>query len=234
MRMLRLWRRGQRGSIAVETALTLPIMLLLTIGGLSVLWWLHNKAVLQLAVTEVARERAADAMLTGYYKDIRDTIKGPPQAYGLRNMQFVSFHLPVDPPFVMAAACTTPGGLVPDPPGYHASAEKQAPRQPNGGWLGPVQDVREFLEDHVEIVENGANITEGWADQAVAIGERLVFYRKALEGLGGDDAHQQRQAIDYVVGGVLELGMTYSCSRAGQTAVAAKAVIQGERTYPQR
>lgn len=229
-------RRGERGAIAVEAALTLPIMLLLTVGGLSVLWWLYNKAMMQLAVAEVARERAGDGMLVGYYKDIRDTFYGPPKDYVVPDMRFASFHLPVDPPLVMAAACNAPGGVVPRPGAPNAPAEPQRSARRNEGWLGPVQDVREFLEGQVGKVEKAADVTEPWADQAVKTGEQLVFYRKMLESLRGQEPHQQRQVIDYLTGGVLELGMGYLCSREaeGGAVVVAKAVIQGERTFPQR
>lgn len=230
----RLWER--KGAIAVETALTLPIILLLTLGGLSVLWWLHNKLWMQVLVSEVARERAADAMYSGYYKDIRDSVLGPGEQFELPDVRFLSFHIPTDPPLVMAAACNAPQGVVPQPPRLETSHLKPAPRPKEGDWIQPARDVREFLEEGLGAVESGMTTVDAWADQAVTTTERLIWYRRVAGNLAGKRAHQQRQALYYLLGGVLELGGQQYCARDanGGVVVTAKAVIQGEKTYAQR
>lgn len=227
--------KGERGSIAVEAAVTLPLVVLLTLGGLSVLWWLHNKAMMHLVVYEAARERAGDANWTGFYKDARDTIQGPKETYQLPNFRFASFHLPLDPPMVMAAGCNVPEGRVPMPPAM-SGVRTSSPDRTKGGLLAPVRDAREVLEDLVDDVQGVEDALDGIADEAVTTAERLVWYRRVLDNLRSQRANRQRQAIDYIVGGVLELAVQYPCSSQanGGVILAAKAVIQGERAYPQR
>lgn len=219
--------RGQRGSIAVETAITLPILLLLTIGGLSVVWWLVNKALMQLMVAEIARERAADGVVVGLYNDVTLLLsQQPKQAYGLPQPAVVSLKVPLtDPPFVLAAACTAPGGVVPLPPGFRAPA-------PGPDGSDPAREVREAVQG----VGSGLERISGGLDQVIAWEERLIFYRRVLESLRKGSAYQKRQAYDYLLGGGVELAMPYACKEraGGGTIITAKAVIQGEKTYAQR
>jgi hypothetical protein len=223
-------RRAERGAIAVETALTLPLILLLTLGGLSVLWWLHNKVWMQMVVYEVARERAGDATWTGYFKDVRDTVWGPSQAYGLPELSFLSFHLGTDPPLVLTAACRSLEGAVPLPPTWDASAVRLPSDVRGDGW-DDIRTAREYIEQGLREVEAGLATVDGWADRAISTTERLIWYRRVAGNLAGKRAHQKRQGLVYIVGAVVEWGGQRYC---GDTALTAKAVIQGEKTFAQR
>ncbi|MBP2019183.1 hypothetical protein J2Z79_002600 [Symbiobacterium terraclitae] len=226
----------QRGGIAVEAALTLPLILLLTLGGASVLLWLHHKTWLQVLVAETARERAADATWTGYYKDVRDTLSGPDSGLVLVEARLVSFHLPTDPPFVMAGACAAPAGYVPSLPVRADGGESGPPRPAGGGWLQPVWELRWQLTRWLQRAERVADRLEEYADEGVVLGEQLVWYRRVADNLLRGTPFQRRQAVDYLAGGALEEAMRIPCrgDGPGDAVLAAKAVIQGERAFGQR
>jgi len=229
--------RQERGSTAVETAITLPLVLLLTLGGISVLWWLYNKVWLHVIVSETARERAADATWTGYYKDIRDSVQPPDQDFGLPDVRLLSFHLPADPPFIMAGACAAAAGYVPSLPLAGADIPPAEPPRPDqGGWLQPVRDVRWELEQLLGDVREFEEGLEEWTDAGVEAAERLIWYRRAAENLLDERAFQRRQAVDYLAGALIEEAMVLPCQNdePGGAILPAKAVIQGERTFPQR
>jgi len=220
----------------VETALTLPLILLLTLGGLSVLLWLHHKTWLQVHVAETARERAADATWTGYYKDVRDSLKRPDSRLLLADARLLSFHLPTDPPFVMVGACTAPAGRVPVLPVFAGSVDPDPPRPDGAAWLQPVRALRWQVTRWLERAGQVADRAEEYADAGVTLGEQLVWYRRVADNLLGGNPVQRRQAVDYLAGGVLEEAMRLPCQGdgPGDTVLTAKAVIQGERTFGQR
>lgn len=229
--------RRERGSVAVETAITLPLVLLLTLGGISVLWWLYNKLWLHVIVSETARERAADATWTGYYKDIRDSLQPPRQSFGLPDVRLLSFHLPTDPPFIAAGACTAAAGHVPTLPmtgGDRTSAV--LPRPDQGGWLQLVREVRWELERLLAGAREFEEELDEFAEAGVATAEQLIWYRRAVENLMDESAFRRRQAIDYLAGALIEEAMVLPCQNdePGGAILPAKAVIQGERTFPQR
>ncbi len=228
---------AMQGSITVETAVTLPLVLLLTLGGISVLLWLHHKAWLQVLVSETARERAADAAWTGYYKDIRDSLSRPDPGLVLADVRLLSFLLPTDPPFVLAGACASSTGYVPTLAIAGAgAAEPGEPPPEGGGWLQPVRGLRWRLSRWLEQLDRLADEAEDHLETAVTLGEQAVWYRRVAEGLTGGDPHQARQAVDYVAGAAVEEVMHLPCRQdgSGNTVLTAKAVIQGERTFGQR
>ncbi|MFB5084260.1 TadE/TadG family type IV pilus assembly protein [Symbiobacterium thermophilum] len=229
---------GVRGSIAVETAITLPLVLLLTVGGISVLLWLHHKTWMQALVAGTARERAADAAWTGYYKDIRDSLRASGSGLVLADVRLFSFHLPVDPPFVVAGACAAPAGRVPrigtdGAPG--AGSGVTAPTD-GGGWLSPVQALRGQISRWLERLEGLAAEAEDHADAAVMLAEQAVWYRRVADNLAGGDPFRVRQAVDYLAGAAVEEVAALPCRTdgSGEVVLTAKAVIQGERTFGQR
>lgn len=224
--------RGQRGSIAVETALTLPVVILLTLGGLSVLWWLHNQTWLHLFVSEMARERAADAAVTGYYKDVAAMVNGLPPAWGLPQGRVFSLHLPTDPPMVLAAVCSAPSGVVPQVNGL--TGQGKSPGADRG--IPVIRDAREVLEDVVDTAHDWESEAEDALDEALTISEQLRWYKRAVANLTGQREYLRRQSLDYLVGGLVEAGMRYPCTANAQggPVLTAKAVIQGERTYAQK
>lgn len=230
---VRLRLKGQRGSVAVETALTLPLVLLLTLGGLTVLWWLLNKSLMQLYTTELARERAADVTVTGYYNDIAAMLHGVPPEWGMPRARLLSFHLPTDPPMILTAVCNAPGGTVPllSPV---AGAAPAAGGSPAG--LPVIREAREVLQGGVDTVHRWEGTVEGALDEAITLSEQLLWYRRAMSNLFGQREFLRRQALDYVVGSLLEVGMQYPCasSAGGGTVLTAKAVIRGERTFAQK
>ena len=225
-----------KGSVLVEAAVTLPLVLLLTVGGISVLLWLHHKTWLQVLVSETARERAADATWTGYYKDIRDSLNRPDAGLLLTDARMLSFHLPTDPPLVMVGACATPAGYVPALPALADTVDRDPLRPEGEGWLQPVRELRWQLTRLLQQAGRVAERMEEYADEGVTLGEQLVWYRRVADNLIRGGSFQRRQAVDYIAGGVLEEAMRIPClgDSPGSTVLRAKAVVQGERTFGQR
>lgn len=225
--------RGDRGSVAVETALTLPLVLLLTLGGLTVLWWLLNKSLMQLYIHDLARERAADVTVTGYYKDAAAMLRGVPVEWGIPRARLLSLHLPADPPMVITAVCSSPGGSVPLLPPASSPAP---PRTGSTVGLPVIQEAREVLRGAVDAVHRWEGKVEDALDQAVTVSEQLLWYRRAFGNLAGQREFLRRQALDYFVGGLVEAGMQLPCAAGGQggKVLTAKAVIRGERTFAQK
>ncbi len=224
-----------KGSVLVEAAVTLPLVLLLTVGGISVLLWLHHKTWLQVLVSETARERAADATWTGYYKDIRDSLTRPDPGLILAEARLFSFHLPADPPLVVAGACAAPAGVVPRPP-VHAPPDADPAPPEKGGWLGPVRALRRHLSQWLNGLERQAGQAEAHLDAAVALGEQAVWYRRVADNLAGGDPYLARQAAYALAGAAVEELLPLPCRQegAGEAVLAARAVMQGERTFGQR
>lgn len=227
---------GVRGSIAVETAITLPLVLLLTVGGISVLLWLHHKTWMQALVAETARERAADAAWTGYYKDIRDSVRPADAGPALVDARLFSFHLPADPPLVVAGACASPAGQVLRIGTDGASGTGSPGPEDQGGWLSPVRALRGQISRWLERLEGLAAEAEDRADAAVALAEQAVWYRRLADNLAAGDPFRARQAMDYLAGAAVEELVALPCltDGSGGVVLTAKVVIQGERTFGQR
>jgi hypothetical protein len=133
----------------------------------------------------------------------------------------------------MVGACTAPAGHVPTLPSYGEPGDP--PRPGGGGWLQPVRDLRWELTRLLERARRLTDQLEDYADAGVAAGERLIWYRRVAENLAEGGEFERRQAIDYIAGGLLEEAMQYPCrGDDGDTVMAAKAVIHGERTFGQR
>jgi len=229
----------ERGSITAETAITLPLVLLLTLGGISVLLWLHHKTWMQVLVSETVRERAAEATWTGYYKDIRDSLSTPDPGLVLADAHLLSFHLPTDPPFVAAGACTAPAGYLPrlSPAGFDGTPSGAEPSPPGeGGWLGPVRALRHQVSLWLGRPDRAADQGEYVLDEAVTLGEQAVWYRRVADNLALGDPYLMRQAVDYLAGAAVEELMVLRCRQdgSGGAILTAKAVIRGERTFGQR
>jgi|GEM_PF-2930512 len=236
--------RSEEGAILVETAITLPLILLLTIGGISVLWWLHNRAMMHLVVSETARDRAGDGTWVGYINDARVAMNGPQESFGVPNLRTVSFHLPTAPPFVVAAACSSQAGVVPRLPGLSpAPPEATAPpldEEELPPWFGPVfglsRELRNLAQEALDKVNAVEQEAEGWADEGISTAEQLLWYRRATENLLQGEAHQRRQTVDFLVGALAEEIMQVPCQQDanGGVVLTAKAVIRGEPVYAQR
>lgn len=229
-------RAGERGSIAVETAVTLPLVLLLTVGGISVLLWLHHKTWLQVLASETARERAADAAWTGYYKDLRDSLTAPDSGLVLAESRLFSFHVPADPPLVVAAACAAPAGHVPELIPAGPTAADRLPPPAEGGRLQPVRALRAQLSNWMEQLEELVEQAEQQLAEAEELAEQALWYRRVADHLASGDPFRTRQASDYLAGlAVAELA-ALPCRQGepGGIVLTAKAVIRGEQTFGQR
>ncbi len=239
------WLRSQRGSIMVETAITLPLVLLLTVGGTSVLWWLHNKAMMHLVVSETARERAGDGKWLGYVKDGVLAMMGPAETFGLPDLHAYSFHLTTDPPLVMVVACSSPAGIVPKPVTFSAPQSSKAPARPPddegllfglGPVLGVSRELRNYAQEALDRVNEVEREVDAWATPGVATAEQVLWYQRATANLLMGEEFHRRQTVDYLVGGLLEMAAQEPCrtDANGGVILTAKAVIQGEPVYAQR
>jgi TadE-like protein. len=238
---MRRLRAEECGGITVETALTLPLVLLLTVGGVLVLLWLHHKTWLQVLVAETARERAADATWTGYYKDIRDSVRAPDSSLVLADARLVSFHLPTTPPAVVVGGCATPAGRVPDLAWATGASSVDAPGGDGADadslgddWLQPVRALRAELARLLRRAETWVDGLEEVADAGVTLGEQAVWYRRVGDNLLSGEPARQRLAAEYLAGGVMAEVARLRCQGEGGAVLTAKVVIRGEQTYGQR
>jgi hypothetical protein len=230
----------------VEAALTLPMMVLLTLGGLTVLWWQHNKTMLNVAVHDEARRVAKDGMVAGnleslfhagmdYVDGRRGDANRASREYGLPAAHLYSLQVPKWPlsgpervPMtgtVVAVACARPAGTVPKIPVASVSGPAYEP---------PVRGLPDWIRRQLQPIKRVGNAIEEVLSEASDWADQLIWMHRLGRQVIGSDPYARDQAGYYVVDQGLEFGMQYVCKSGREMVLTAGAVIRREETVPQR
>lgn len=224
---MRLSWRSQRGTVSLEAAIVLPLLLLLLLGGLLIGLTLFYKAALTYQVFVATEDDAIRPLLVGLGSDVFDTVAAPPPP-GLSAARYKGFSWRAPLPnatFSASAACySLPLGMpravpLPNPVGGGAALPEAQPQ-------GLLQHLT-----HLSMV------TEDWLEQAQQVGSDVEdalnhadMGRQIVSQLASDRADARWRVVRLGGGWLLEEGMQLACEQNGPWVISTRAVALGEKT----